>query len=287
LNMMRCGGVEICGLITGPMARRKQPKHVLESYSFVSHLPAPKMSICDALRLVVQLAMDNLTFEKLRIMEVDCENKDPVVPTLKTVLNDLPHSGFELFLQTQRHFSFVQVRVGLAARSNCTLVIASNCLTHASSLEIAQQSLCAKGYILSRETSGVSLTAPPGCQLIAAFPTENETYLLLQAQGQQPKSGARVVKASAEDFTWLTEVRQAMKTGSVVVVAENETLTGAVGLVGCVRKERNGHRVSAVVIEDAKAPPFDMNHPLYKNQLNMGLAVNIFKDVSCWMDSNY
>lgn len=68
------------------------------------------------------------------------------------------------------------------------------------------------------------------------------------------------------------------ETEKLVLVAENDKLTGVLGLVKCLRKEPGGDIMNCLIILDPKAPKFDPDHPFYETQLDKDIAINIYKD---------
>lgn len=65
----------------------------------------------------------------------------------------------------------------------------------------------------------------------------------------------------------------------LVLFAQHEKLNGILGLVHCLRREPGGEVANCVAILDPKAPRFDPDIPLYENQMDKELFMNVFKDV--------
>jgi fatty acid synthase, animal type len=287
LNTIRCGGVEMRGLVASPVGRRKPPGYpVLETYTFIPHLPTPFMTKNDAMRVFAQLALENLPILKVKAIEMDYEGKEPIIPCLQEALGDLPLVTSDMMFLSPQNITLNEIHVEdgkLTTQTNCTFIIAGACLSNADFVQRSTSSLNEGAFMISREKLGLTvqnMRTPAGFQLLLAIPIENETLVLMQHQKRKLTSHLEIIKTTTENYSWLPEVRDAMKRGPVIVLAYNDKLSGVIGLVNCIRKEPNGHLVSVVYIDDLKAPPFELDHPLYKNHMKLGLAINVFKDVS-------
>jgi len=64
------------------------------------------------------------------------------------------------------------------------------------------------------------------------------------------------------------------------VYSFNESLNGVIGLVNCLRKEPDGNMIRCFFIDDPSAPEFDLCHPFYSAQFSLGMALNIYRNVS-------
>jgi fatty acid synthase, animal type len=287
LNIVRCGGVEMRGLETSLEVRRKSKnQHLLQFQQFLTHLPTPFLVKSDALSVLAQLALENLTVHKVKAIEMDFKGKQPIIPMLYDALKEFPLTTSDMMFlssQTVTHHN-IHVEDGqLATQTQCTFIIAGECFGNVAFTQALMSSLSEGAFIISREKLGLTdknLNVPTGFQLLVVIPTEDETLVLLQQQRGKPDRNPKIIKATTEDYSWLVEVRDAMKMGPVIVLEENEKPSGIIEMVNCLRNEPNGQMVCAVVIDDLKAPPFELEHPLYKNHLKLGLVINIFKDVS-------
>jgi fatty acid synthase, animal type len=292
MNKLRCGGVEMYGLLLSPINRRNPTSHVvLEHYTFIPHLPAPIMSQSEAVRVLTQLALENCQALEIKAVELGIEGRQPIITKFSDAITDLPNVTANMILFSSKNITLNEIHVEngkLATQTNCTFIIAVECLTNSLFLQQAKLSLNEGGYIVSREKLGMTVqnvTVPAGFQLLATIPTEDETLVLMQHQKSKTSVVPQLITTTTENYSWLSEVKNAMKKGPVVVLAQNENLSGVVGMVNCIRKETNGQTVSVVFIDDSKAPPFELNHPLYNSYMQLGLAINVFKDV-CIINRN-
>lgn len=288
LNSLRCGGIEVCGLLASPVGRRKAPGFpVLETYKFIPNLPAPQLKISDAVRVCVQLALENIPTLKIKAIEIGGNGQTPIIPLFQEALGDLPLVTSELLYLSNQKVEIGNIPVEdskVSAHTNCLFLIATNGLANPKFTDKAPESLAENGFIVSREAANLdcdSILVPTGFQLLSVIPVEDESLVLLQHQKKKISATTSVIHISMADdeYLWLEEVRAAIKTGPVVLVSQNEPTSGLIGLVNCLRKEPDGHQVTGVFIDDVNAAPFDPEHPLYKAQLKLGLAVNVYRDV--------
>lgn len=289
LGMLIAGGIEIFGIHTSPVSRRKPPGYpVLESYRFVPHLPAPKLPISDAIRICVQLALENNPIIKVKAVEVETDGLPPIITQFELALGDLPLVQSDLMLLTAQELELGKIHVEdgkLPTQKNCMFVIIRNALSRPEFAEQYQISLSENGYLVSREAPDLdiaSIQVPPAMQLIACLPSDEETLVVFQRLKRRLPVAPTIIRVERSDevFEWLEKIKTSVKESSVMLLAEKDELSGVIGLVNCIRKEPNGNRVSCVFVHDSGAPEFDYENPFFSNQLRMGLAINVFKNVS-------
>lgn len=291
LGILVSGGIEIFGMHTSPVARRKPPGiPVLESYQFVSYLPSPWLKKSDAVRMCVQIALENNPMLKVKVVEVDVDNQIPIIPLFELSLGDLPLVTSDLMLLTPQDLELGKIHVEdgkLSTQKNCAFVIASRCQSRPVFVEDCLPSINENGYLISREAADFdssSIQVPPTLQLIACIPTDDEVLIVFQRiKRKLPGKPAIIHVTNDQEYEWLEKLQSSMKEGNVVLVTENNELSGIIGLVNCIRKEPNGHRVCGVFVHDSSAPPFDYDNPFYANQLRLGLAMNVYKNVSTYI----
>lgn len=287
---------------TSPVGRRKAPGFpVLETYKFIPFLDAPKLSKSDAVRCCTQLALENSPILKVKAVEVDIENNcEPLLPLFEIALGDLPLVTSDLMLLTTQELSLGKIHVEdgkLSTQTNCTFVIAPKCIENKDFAQGALNSLRERGgYLVSRESLNLDIKQaladlPAGVQLITVIPTEDEMIVLLQRANKRSIFGT-VINISndpyaAESYEWLESLKVTTRdVASVIVLSQNNPYSGIVGLVNCIRKEPEGTKVTCVFIDDETAPAFDVDNPFYKDQLKLGLAINVYRNVS-WLHLFY
>ncbi|XP_063702664.1 fatty acid synthase-like [Culicoides brevitarsis] len=289
LNIVRSGGVEIKGIQVMPVSRRRPPGDpVLERYVFMPHLPSPKLTKENAMRVIVQLGLENSQMTTVvKAVEVDGgENFNPVIDEMFFALGDLPLMTPDLTFLTSRTPEINNIKIEnaeISSQSGLMFAIVTNLLRNEEKLNVIKKSLSEKGFILCRETSRVQISDLPKFkefQILSVIPLDDQTYVLLQVKPKVAESQASIVKVSSQDteYLWVGELQNLMSKNKAVIVVSEESHSGVIGLVNCIRKEPKGQNVSCVFVDDPTASKFDVDNPMYKNQLQLGLAINVFKD---------
>lgn len=294
LGILISGGIEIFGVHTSPVARRKPPGFpVLETYKFISHFPSPKLSQSDAVRVCVQLALENSPRLKVKAVEVDEHHNKPIINLFELALGDLPLVTSDLMFLTPQDIELGKIHVEdghLTAVKNCAFVIAYRCLTNLEFVEKSLASLSENGYLVSRESlhlNSSNIVAPPGLQLVAVIQNSEENLVVLQKIKKKIQEIPIVIFVDGRESDWLENLQAAMKESPVIVVSERDSYSGIMGLVNCIRKEPNGNRVCCVFINDINAPPFSLDDPFYSAQTKLGLAINVFQNVNFPLELPY
>ncbi|KAL9897232.1 fatty acid synthase-like [Glossina fuscipes fuscipes] len=293
-NRIVSGGIEIVGLHASPVQRRKSPGiPILERYQFVSHFPAPAFSIKDAVRICVQLALENSTMLNIKTVEVDTDGRLPIIENFVEAVEDLPLiTGDYVFLSNQVLEDIPKVvhveDAKLLTQKNCHFIIIGPCgELNELALTQAAKSLEERGYLVVRinNSSGkINLKIPNDFKMIAELPVENtsEVILLLQYKGSKaPSLEPIVVEVSNCDkqLTWITQLQKCINNKTpTIVYTYNQKLNGLIGLVNCLRKEPDGQLITCFFINDKSAPAFNINEPFYATQYALGLAVNVYQN---------
>lgn len=291
MNVIRSGGVEIRGIQVMPVSRRRPPGDpVLERYVFVPHMPCPKLGKEDAMRVVVQLGLENTQMTTVvKAIEVDGgENVTPVIDEMFIALGDLPLMTPDLLFLSSRALEINNIKVENAdvlTQTGYLFVIVTNLLYNEDQLNLMRKSLSDGGFILCRETSTISITDLPKLKeykVLTVIPLEEGTYVLLQLKKAPAKEQPSVLKVSSKDtqYSWIGMLQSLISKDKAVIVLSDETDSGILGLVNCLRKEPKGNKVSCVLIDDPTKSSVDFQSAMYKDHLKLGLAVNVFKDVS-------
>ncbi|CRK94451.1 CLUMA_CG007958, isoform A [Clunio marinus] len=284
LNIIKAGGVEIHGFEGSLVNRRRPPSEpVLETHKFVPFNSKESFSKVDIAKVCVQLALENEPGKKFVSVEID--GKDGKMPLSESVflgLADLPVITPEIHYLTLSDVELEGVSVSnteFSSMSDMNLIIKANCINDKEFMKTAKTQLNGKGFILSREPLKSTMhELPQDIQLISSFVTENEKLLMLQFKKENQIKPETILRISSDIDTWIEPLKQALKKGSTLIYSQNDSLSGILGLVNCIRKEPNGDRLKCIFIDDKSAPKFDTENPFYKTQLEHGLAVNIYKN---------
>lgn len=301
LQTLRCGGIEIFGMHTNPVARRKAPGYpVLETYKFLPYFAPTPLLKSDAVRCVTQLVLENTPMLKVKAIEVDASGTvKPLLPLFELAFGDLPLVTCDLMFLTPQDLQLGKIHVEdgkLSTQSNCLLVITERCFDRHTFVDGATKSLLERGYLVSRESRDLTAAEaaqklPAGYAIITMIPTDDQEQLVLlqrmpkrsfvQAQQLVVDISNTSNTTTADSYEWLQQLQTMTKTGkNVIVVAQNNSRSGIVGLINCLRKEPDGMKTVCVFIDDKLAPPFRVDSPFYQEQLKLGLAVNILRNVS-------
>lgn len=290
------------GMHTNTVARRKAPGYpVLETYKYVPNIASSTMRKSDAVRCYSQLILENVPMLRVKVVEVDHDNQTkPLLPYFELALFDLPLITSDLMLLTGQDLNLGKIHVEdgkLSTQTNCLLIISKNCFARHDFVENATKSLHERGYLVSRESPQFTASeavqkCPPEFNIVSMIQTDDSEQLVLLQRSPKRKLLATqdvVINISnsanattADSYEWLEKLKTAIKQtkGNVIVLAQNNSRSGIVGLVNCVRKEPDGNKVVCVFIDDAHAPPFDLQLPFYHEQLKLGLAFNVLRNVS-------
>uniref|UniRef100_A0AAG5D8B2 Fatty acid synthase n=2 Tax=Anopheles atroparvus TaxID=41427 RepID=A0AAG5D8B2_ANOAO len=288
LNLLQSGGIEIHGLNASTIARRLSPGvPVLESYRFLPYYPQQVLQLTDVASIIVQTILENQATIFFTVAEIHSPTKAPIISHFGDAIGDLPLVKALLTLVSNaKPEPIPNVTITedkLMKQRNVLLLICENLFTDDEFISDAINCLSDQGFILLRESQ--CYTIPEGhrrLHLVSTFFIEDEMFLLYQQKKSAMSSNvdAHVIKVSSDDHTlsWLLELKNEVKTKPVILYAQNDHASGIIGLVNCIRKEPNIQSVYCFFIDDASAPPFDPTHPFYKDQVELGLAINVYRN---------
>lgn len=283
MKTIRSGGVEIVGMQTDVVNRREPIAHpVLEYHKFIPFHQTPTMDGRSAVRMIVQLAIENDPMANLKAVEVDGLGKS-ILSEIRDAVSDLPLVTSELTLLTSRNLEreaeidFKNEK--LSSQSNCNLIISSHCINKAELFMQSASCFGDQGLFICREKREVQLdhiTLPSTYRVISSISTECEILVVLQYIKKQTRPGGpSVVRIADNNFEWVDKVKAATKNGSVVLVAESSPSSGLIKFVNSLRKET---KIQCVFIDDPKAPKFKLDDTFYRKQLELGLAINVLRN---------
>lgn len=242
LKLIKCGGVEIYGMVASSIIRRKAPGlKVLDSYRFLPLMSSETLTLNDGVRIIMQLILESSAVtSKLGIVEVDEPTMNPLVSVFNDAIAEKPLIKGELLLLTERELSLENVSTSFTNIPQ-GFVLVTAVPTENETLVLLRR----------RSTTGA---------VIALKPT--------------------VIEVLSHEFTfeWVDVLRAEIKRGPVLLVAQNDPYPGLLGLVNCLRREPGGHNVRCVIITDRMAPKFSLENPLYRTQLETGLTVNVYRN---------
>lgn len=288
LRVIQCGGVEISGLDASFVNRRRTPyEPVLEAYTFIPHLSTVKLSKLDIAKFCCQLALENSPSLRISLVEIDAnDDKEPLSECLNEALQKIPLIMPDLKYLTEKEIEINNVTVQkdeLSSFSNINIIIKSNCIDDKEFLKVAFEKLDTNGFVLSREASQhVNMELPESFKCIACVTLDNEWIYMLKCvkSDSEPIANVLEIPAGFEDFKWIDELKEALAKGPIVLHSRNDgdTRSGFLGFVNCLRKEPNGQNIKSFFIDDKSAPAFDLENEFYTKQMNLGVAINVYKN---------
>ncbi|XP_024885108.1 fatty acid synthase-like, partial [Temnothorax curvispinosus] len=309
LDVVISGGIEICGIVATPIfQRQKTVNTVLEEYKFVAHRDLETMSLQDAVRMSVHIALECYNMINVKIIEfVDDSDKvtpeDLNSPLVSKILNDLPQIRHHTRLvTTQEKFPniFLPDNIStteitkLSKDENCLMIFGFDILTKKSKKLYKQllSLLMPQGFLLTLEKSGsvydYSCLKIYNLDIILEKQVNKKTLLLLR-KTQNIARNQRIVHVNNYEFTWIDKLKSIMSVQNetstdtrIILVAEKDFECGLLGLINCLRKEPGGEIIRSVFIQDNKAPGFSLQEPLYMKQLQLDLPINVIRSGNIW-----
>ncbi|XP_077259705.1 LOW QUALITY PROTEIN: fatty acid synthase-like, partial [Temnothorax americanus] len=309
LDVIISGGIEICGIVATPIfQRQKTVNTILEEYKFVAHRDLETMSLQDAVRMSVHIALECYNMINVKIIEfVDDSDKvtpeDLNSPLVSKILNDLPQIRHHTRLvTTQEKFPniFLPDNIStteitkLSKDENCLMIFGFDILTKKSKKLYKQllSLLMPQGFLLTLEKSGsvydYSCLKIYNLDVILEKQVNEKTLLLLR-KTQNIARNQRIVHVNNYEFTWIDKLKSIMSVQNetsidtrIILVAEKDFECGLLGLINCLRKEPGGEIIRSVFIQDNKAPGFSLQEPLYMKQLQLDLPINVIRSGNVW-----
>ncbi|XP_055326066.1 fatty acid synthase-like [Sitodiplosis mosellana] len=289
MKMVKCGGVEIYDMSVNAIARRKPPGlEVLEAYRFLPLVPSETLTLLNGVHVLTQLIIENtVASPKLRIVEIDSKNVTPIITLFDEAISRTPLIIGDLQFLTEQDVSLENVKTlkgtPVSDLKGYNVMIAMEDATI--EMEQVLKSIEEKSFLLVRKSGNATFTElPTDFNMITTIPTESETLVLLQRkQTTESLKDEVIIEVLSNDFNyqWLEGVKNSIKSGPVLLVAQNDPTPGLLGLVNCLRREPGGEKVRCVIIMDRLSPKFAFENSLYVSQLDLGLAINVYRN-SVW-----
>nr|CAD7568915.1 unnamed protein product [Timema californicum] len=293
LEVIQCGGVQISGVKVLATARQKHyTSPTVEQVQFVPYRDHVVSTVEDALQVCSHIVWENIPFSSIRVAEF-CTNTPLVMPHIAKILNKMPAVQAELCVvasgnvsdKIQEVVSKCGGTVQTEAR-DCRLVLAHT-LT-----ENVLQSMLPDGFVVLREKCALI----EQLILVANLKLSDQDDVLLYRKKQGQTSTPLVVPLNQEEnFQWVkplqATIQEASSLHEVLLVTQGNTITGIAGLFNCLRLEPGIPSLSLriliicslnlyryVAVLDKTAPTFSLDDDMYKEQLAIGLTVNILKN---------
>ncbi|KAG5675543.1 hypothetical protein PVAND_005439 [Polypedilum vanderplanki] len=282
MHVIQSGGVEIHGFEGSLVNRRRPPSDpVLESYRFIPYKSNEIFSKRNAAKICVQIALENTPSKKLSSVEIDDGKTNEIMSEyIFKGLGDLPLITPEVNYLTSKDVELENVSVQkteFSSFSNVNIIIKSNCTNDSAFIDSIKTVLNENGLIISKEQTTSNAVINDKLQLIGEIKTDDCLLKLLKFKKQIEKP-EKIIKITPNINEWLEPLKQSLSSNSVIAYSQNDDMSGIIGLINCIRKEPNGEKFRCFFIDDNAAPKFDINDSFYKNQLDLGLIMNVYKN---------
>ncbi|KAM3964045.1 LOW QUALITY PROTEIN: fatty acid synthase-like [Aphomia sociella] len=290
VNIVRSGGVEICGLHTMPMSKR-MPLEIalLEKNVFIPYFDKNVTKLWDCLRASLQLIIENTQAYKVKTIEfIDEAYKEyklkSIIGKIGEVIDKLPTVQGEFLLVTEENVetpSNNYSKEKLTGESNAVVFIGANLLNRESVLNQAAATLRDRCFIISREKNFPNYKEYSNKYQIISIQNIGTEYVVLLRKRVvvRPANFMKIELRNDDTFSWIEKVQEELKNSDkVVLYSQNEHINGLLGFVNALRKDPGGEIVGAFLISDPTAPKFDPSLKFYKDQLDKDLAINVYQD---------
>lgn len=236
----------------------KEP--VLEKHVFVPN--EGTFSLDDAVRINVQLILENTFRIKIKFAELEQDGSQNLTPLILQALSD------QILIQAEA----LMVRNNQKTKLNdCLFIVGYNLLKDKN---VLKDFVTTDNFVLSREP--LNYTFDNECmEILSAYTTPAETLVLLRKRIAWKLPNIVQLK----DLQWIQELQTLKQTGKeTLVFSQSDPINGILGFVNCIRREPGGETIKGLFIQDDVAPAVDLNLEFYQKQLRKGLAINVFKN---------
>jgi len=302
------GGIEIRGIKATPITKRRTTVNpVLEKYEFVAHRDRDEISFQDAIVLSTHIALEYHQMTKVNIIEL-VESSDQVTVEelsslmINEILSNLPliQPNINLVARTDRfnnavlpsRITFSQTKK-LSEDDNAILVAGYNLFNknNSESLKEALTALKNDGFLLTQGesvTKDLSRVEEHGLMIVLEKRTKKNHITLLKKKRQSTRK-TEVIRVNNYEFSWLEELKTILNAETewgnaarIILVGEKDPECGLLGLVNCLRREPGGELIRGMLIQDESAPEFSLHEPLYAQQLELDLIINVLRPGKVW-----
>lgn len=301
------GGVEIRGVKSKAVPRQLPTSEpVLEEYKFVGYRDRAQVSLQEAIRLAIHIAIEYHEAIHVKTIELidDSDNvtaNELASPILTKILADLPLIQANVLLTASPNrfdddalSPNVTSINSLSNEENALLATGIGLLTKNKSdrLEQILSKLRNGGFVLTREklskSENLSALSKYNLDVILEKNTSMESIILLKKK-DQPIKKTEIVRINNNEFTWLEKLNSIMNIENktidntrIILVSEKDSDCGLLGFVNCLRKEPGGEIIRGILIQDTEAPEFSLQNSLYAKQLQLDLPINILRPGKIW-----
>jgi len=307
------GGIEIRGARTKTIPRQfSTGDPILEEYKFVAHRDRAQVSLKEAIRLSMQIALEYHQAIHVKTIELidDSDNvttDDLASPMLIEILDNIPLIQAKVHLSAPSNLfendsllpNVIPVDINKVSKEdNILFAVGIGLLSKNKKHQLEQilSKLKNGGFVLTRERSSklenLPILSKYSLDVILEKSTGKETITLLKKK-ERPVKKMKIVHVNNDKFTWLEKLNLFMNMENdmtdlrIILVSERELESGLLGFVNCLRKELGGETIRSVLIQDTEAPEFSLQNPLYLEQLQLDLPINVLRSGKVWGSYRY
>lgn len=275
LNIISCDGIEIVGMECSKVAFRDQKTEdiLLENYTFVKYGESfsDKTSLTSALRIMCEIVLQNCpgVVRKLSVCEIKgTVNGNGLIGEVQKILNDRPLVD-STFLESKceelkDEYDVILISGGDLPRKNGRKI--TDVLTE-------------QGFVIYQgseiEFEDMDLDIIIKCEV------ETSTIFLLRPFHKFSDTAA-VINTNNQEFSWVKELKTSIENKnctSIYLVSQNDEMSGILGLVECLNRERSAGKLRAMSLRNDQC--FSLDSEFCRKQLRKNVVSNIFKN-DCW-----
>ncbi|XP_015179002.1 PREDICTED: fatty acid synthase [Polistes dominula] len=310
LDVVIGGGIEVHNILANAIARKRPAGDpVIEEYRFVAHRDKEVMSLRDILTFSLHICLENILNLSVKTNELIDENdnvsgENLASPLISDILGNLPliQANINVFALTQKYTEneipeniTISEPKKLQLDDSALLSIGCNLLSSDNTDKLQQLIKATKpqGFILSRENINTQLNSSILKELQLGVVAEKRTsdeYFVLLRKLDKNKVKLLVFHVDSNEFNWLEKVKNDVdkeiedcnSNFRVILVEQGKFESGLMGFINCLIKEPGCEMYRAVLIQDTKAPKFSLDLPLYSEQIELNLTINVLRSGEVW-----
>ncbi|XP_044262250.1 fatty acid synthase-like [Tribolium madens] len=279
-NLVKCGGIEICGLHARPISRRKATlAPVLETNIFIPNDFTTDLS--QSIRINIQIILEESLEQNFKALEIHDEFSldSLVMPLVFNTLEDVPLVQPNLVISTKKEIEEIPgvkiEPITLSPSSNLLLIVGSKLFQRTTLLNQVLAALSPNGFVLSREDLYYVPENSERITILTQHCTKYEKFILFR---KSETSHRQVIELSSNHFEWISQLKQALKNPNEIILScQNRETEGILGFVNCVRREPEGRKIRCVFVMD-QAPEFNPENGFYTQQIEKNLSFNVYKN---------
>ncbi|XP_035722352.1 fatty acid synthase-like [Vespa mandarinia] len=310
LDIVVAGGVVMYGIKASAITRRRPIcDPIIEEHKFIAHRDKKEVSLREILTLSMHITLENIPIIKVKTVELieyndDISAEKLVSPILLNILSKLPliQANVNVFAPTNKFDEEnipkdITVSESKRIHVDDTALLAVGCgllsKENKDNLKLLLKSTIDGAFILSREKTNtpldLSILERLKLNIVLEKRTSEESWVLLRKIKKISKNTS-FINVNSNKFNWLQQVQTILANETelnisktrVILVEEGNIESGLLGFINCLQKEPGGDIFRAVLIQDLKAPKFSLELPLYSEQLEMDLTINVLRPGNIW-----